>query len=247
MKKSMKAGALLVAGVFALSGCAGADSADVADSAPESGQLESAAGTPAPSPSLAVGQDQYTADELEAALTAVRDAEGTTGQIINDATLRPGLAQVESTLEDLTITPEVCSDLASDNIAEKIDSANVAIMQFNATDTLTVFSYDDASFIDRQVETNAQQMVDCTEFQMEVSGQVISAAAEEVSASTDAVTTQAYRVTVAAAGQEATTVQVSAFSGTTNITASMTNPADAQGALATAEDLINALLAELKK
>ncbi|GAA3288997.1 hypothetical protein ACFFON_15035 [Arthrobacter citreus] len=246
MNKSLKAGALLVAGIFALSGCGSSDSPEAAASEP-SASAESASPTPTPTPTLAVGQEQYTADELEAALTAVKEEQGLTGQIANDAAVRPELAGVEDAFAGIVITPEECSALATANLSEKIESSTVAIMQLSETDSLTVISYEDASLMDSQVENNEQQMVDCAEFTMETGGQVLSASAEEVDSSTDAVTTQAYSVAINVEGQETTTLQISGFSGTTNITVSMSDPADAAGAQGAAEELINAVLAELEK
>ena len=251
MNKSMKAGALLVAGVFALSGCGSSDdSASSADAAPDSSAsapAESASPTPTPTPTPAAGEKQYTADELEAALTAVKEDQGLTGQIANDAAVRPELAGVEDAFADIKITPEECSALATANLSEKIESSTVAIMQLSETDSLTVISYEDASLLDSQVKNNDQQMVDCAEFTMETGGQVLTASAEEVPSSTDAVTTQAYSVAINVEGQATTTLQISGFSGTTNITVSMSDPADAAGAQGAAEELINAVLAELEK
>lgn len=246
MKKSMKTGALLVAGVFMLSACGSDDSAEPA-AADSSASASATSASPTPTPTLAVGQEQYTADELEAALTAVKEDQGLTGQIANDAAVRPELTGVEDAFTDIVITPEECSALATANLSEKIESSNVAIMQLSETDSLTVISYKDASLMDSQIENNEQQMVDCAEFTMETAGQVLTASAEEVDSTTDAVTTQAYSVAINAAGQETTTLQISGFSGTTNITVSMSDPADAAGAQGAAEELIDAVLAELEK
>lgn len=234
MKKSIKTGALLVAGVLALSGCGG--SSDAADS----GSAESS-----PTPTLSVGQDQYTADELEAALQAVKADEGLSGQIANDATVRPELKAATAALEQITITPVECHDLALNNFSEKMDSANFAIMQLSATDTVTIMSYEDASFVDTQVKTNEQQMEDCAEFQMEAAGQVSTASAKKIDASTDAVTTQASVVVGTTAGQETEALQINGFSGTIHISVALNGPSDQEGALAAAEELINAILEQL--
>ena len=249
MNRSMKAGALLVAGIFALTGCGGSDSteADAAEPSASAKGSTSPTPTPTPTPTLAVGQEQYTADELEAALTAVKENQGLTGQVANDAAVRPELAGIEDAFAGIVITPEECSALATANLSEKIESSTVAIMQLSETDSLTVISYEDAALIDGQIKNNDQQMVNCGEFTMETGGQVLAASAEEVDSSTDAVTTQAYSVAITMEGQETSTLQISGFSGTTNITVSMNDPADAAGAQSAAEELINAVLAELEK
>ena len=242
MTKSIKAGALLVAGIFALSGCASSGEADSASES-QSPAPESESSSSAP----AVRQGQYTADELEAALTAVKSEAGLKGQIANDATLRPELEGVEDALSGITITPEECSTLASANIGEKVKGSNIAVIQLSATDALTVMSYEDKSLVEDQIRNNDQQMVDCTEFQMEAGGQIITASAEELDASTDSERTQAYSVAVDAGGQQTVTVQVNAFSGSTNIVINLIDPADPAAAVAEAEKTINAVLAELEK
>lgn len=237
MKKSIKAGALFVAGVFVLSGCGSSEG----DSGSASDETKSASASPTPTAAA-----QYSADELEAALEAVKADEGWSGPITNDETLRPQLEAVPNALEGITITPAECGELVTANLAEKIDSATVAVLQLSATDAVTILSYEDASFIEEQIENNAKQMESCTDFQMEAGGQVSTATGKTLDAATEAETTEAYSSLVTTAGVEAETIQVTGFSGTTNITVSMTDPADAEGAVAAAEELIDAVLAELE-
>lgn len=245
MNKSMKAGALLVAGVFALSGCGGSDggSESAAESSP------SATATPTPTP--AVGQDQYTPAELEAALAAVLADRGMTGEVITQEDLAPLLEGAPDQLAGLVITPEQCDVLASADIAAALDSANMAMIMLSETDTLTIASHPEASVMDKQVEENARLLDECAQFQMEAGGQVISAAVESVDASTDGETTQAFRTTITAAEQVTDTVQVSAVSGTTNVQVSMTGglsgAPESEEAVARAETIINEVLAELEK
>ena len=227
-----------MAGVIALSGCGGSDEASDSKAA-----SPSASATPTPTAEA----EQYSADDLEAALTAVRADRGLTGLVVNDASLRPQLQVAADAIQGMAITPEVCADLVTSDLAEKVDSATVAVMQLSQTDTVTILSYEDASFIEDQLENNARQMEDCTEFQMEVGGQVSSAVGEQIDASTDAESTEAYKSVVTTGTQVVESYQVTGFSGTTNISVSMTNPADGPGAVAAAEELINEVLAELEK
>lgn len=239
MKNSIKAGALLAAGVIALSGCGSSEGKQESASA----EFKAASATPSPTAEA----KQYSADDLEAALTAVRAERGMTGLVVNDSSLRPQLKVATNALQNVVISPEVCGDLVTSNLAEKVDSANVAVMQLSETDAVTILSYEDASFIEDQVENNAKQVEECTEFQMEVGGQVSSATAKQVDASTDAETTEAYSSVVTTGAEVLEGYQISGFSGTTNISVSMTNPEDADGAVAGAEEIINEILAELEK
>jgi hypothetical protein len=238
MNKSMKASALLVAGIFALSGCGSSDDSAAADSP--------AADSPSPTPTLAVGQDQYSADELEAALTAVKTAQGLTGDVENDATLRPQME--EATLSGITATPEQCNILVSSFFDEKIGEGNLGTVGINDSDTLMLISYKDASVLEKQAESSAQLVKDCAEFQMEADGRVINGSVESLEASTDAPSTQAYRSVITRAdGGEASTIQVSGLSGTLNLSVTLFDPADAKAAVAEAEESINAALSELEK
>lgn len=247
MNKSMKAGALLVAGVFALSGCSGSDGGG--ESAAESSP--SATATPTPTPTLAVGQDQYTPAELEAALAAVLADRGMSGEVITQKDLAPLLEGAPDQLAGLVITPEQCDVLASADIAAALDSANMAMIMLSETDTLTIASHPEASVMDKQVEENARLLDECSQFQMEAGGQVISAEVDSLDASTDGQETQAFRTTITAAEQVTDTVQVSAVSGTTNVQVSMTGnlttAAESEEAIAQAETIINEVLAELEK
>ena len=247
MNKSMKAGALLVAGVFALSGCSGSDegSGSAAESSP------SATATPTPTPTLAVGQDQYTPAELEAALAAVLADRGMSGEVITQQDLAPMLEGAPDQLAGVVITPEQCDVLASADIGAALDSANMAMIMLSDTDTLTIASHPEAAIMDKQVEENARLLDECAQFRMEAGGQVISAEVDSVDASTDGETTQAFRTTVTAAEQVTDVIQVSAVSGTTNVQVSMTGglsgAAESAEAVAQAETIINEVLAELEK
>lgn len=244
MKKSIKAGALLVAGVFALSGCAGADGAAAgADSAAESGSVDSASS--APTPTLAVGQNQYTADELEAALTAAQKAMGFSGLVDNDASVR---AMLETAgFSSVTATPAQCATLGSSLFDETITTGNSAAMEMEGTDVLLLVSYKDASIPDERAAIGDQLASDCAEFQLENNGMTITGAVEALEVSTEAPSTQAYRTTITRSGGKAEIVQVQAHYGTVSLSVSMFEPTDAAAAVDTAEETINAALAELEK
>ncbi|MET4060036.1 hypothetical protein ABIB35_001581 [Arthrobacter sp. UYP6] len=237
MKNTMKAGALLVAGIFALSGCGGSD---------ESASESSPSATPTPTPTLAVGQEQYTADELEAALTAVKASQSLTGEVENDATLRPQLE--EFSLADIKTTPEQCNTLVSSVLDETIADGNLATVGLDDSDALMLISYDDASVLEEQADSGEQLIKDCTDFEMELDGKVITASVESLEASTEAPSTQAYRTVINRAGnEEASIIAVSGLSGTLNLSVTLFDPVDADAAVSTAEEIINAALSELEK
>lgn len=235
MKKSLKASALLVAGVFALSGCGSSDESAAADS-PASAS---------PTPTLAVGEEQYTADELETALTAVKTAQGLTGNVQNDALLRPELK--DAALSEITATPEQCTILVSSLFDKKIADGNLATLELDDTDILMLVSYEDASVLQKQAEDSDQLIEDCAEFQMELNGTPITGTVEGIDASSEAPTTEGYRTLITRANGEGTAIQVTALSGTLSLNATLFDPADEAAAVANAEKAINAVLAELEK
>ena len=242
MKKSTKAFALLTAGIFALSACGSSDESAAADSP--------ASASPTPTPTLAVGQEQYTADELETALIAVKAGQGLTGEVSNDAALRPDLAESGAAPGGFTVAPEQCMEiLGFANFFGNLDNANVAGLRSNESQRITVVSHSDAAALDQQVEDNNKLLDECAEFEMtgEGEGEVAKGTAERLDASTEAPTTQAFSVTMAAEGVSFGGMRVSAASGTTNVVITVSNSDDPKAALADAEETINAVLSELAK
>ena len=246
MNRSMKAGALLVAGIFALTGCSGAGETTAGES-PAASDSPSPTSTPTPT----VGQEQYTPQELEAALAAVKTQLGLTGEVVGEEALAPLLEQAPDMLAGVTITPEQCDVLASTDIAGVVENANMALLLLSQTDSLAVASHPDASVMEKQTEDNARLLDECSEFQMEVAGQAITATTEAVEAQTDAEATQAFRTSIATAEGATETLQISAVSGTTNVQVTMAGAGasgtESAAAVAKAEDAINAVLAELEK
>ncbi|MCQ2001908.1 hypothetical protein [Arthrobacter zhaoxinii] len=226
MKKTIKTSALLIAGVFVLSGCGGGN--------PESGE----------SSALAVGQDQYSADELEAALEAVKEDGILTGAVENDAMLRPQFEKPSYT--DITISPEQCAALLSSTFDRKLQDGNLAFGGLNDSDVLTLVSYEDASVLEEQVEGSGQALTDCAELQMNNGTGQITAALEKIDASSEAPTTQAYLTTI---GQPSSgeAVHVIGISGTVQVSATLFDPADVEAAVADGEEAVNAVLTELEQ
>ena len=240
MKNTMKASALLVAGVFALSGCGSSEGK------PESGSAESESATPTPT-AQAVGEKQYTADDLEEALAAVMKDKNLDGPLGNDATVRPDMMNAADPLEGIVITPAACDVLASTSITKVMDNAYIAILLLNETDALTIVSHSDPAVLERQVEDNDRLLGECAEFTMEGPGGQATVVNEGLDASTDADTTQAYQSITSDGVTEERITQVAAASGTTNIAARFVDAADPEASVAEAEELIDAVYAELAK
>ncbi|MCC9206150.1 hypothetical protein [Arthrobacter sp. zg-Y769] len=243
MNKSIKASALLVAGVFALSGCGSSEG----DSGSASDETKSASASP--TAELTVGKDQYTAAELEEVLAAVKTGQEASGEVIPDAVLRPELGGAGSP-DGVTITPEKCVEiLGFANFFGDIEEANVAALELSETEKLTVVSHAEASTLDKQVEETGSVLDDCADFEMkgEEEGEVATGTTERQEVSTDAPSTEGFVLTLAAAGEELSGLKVAAASGTTNISVTVSDATDLPAAVAKAEETINAVYAELEK
>lgn len=242
MTKTIKTGALLAAGVLALSACGGSGKAADSASADSS--------SPTPTATLAVGQVQYTAAELEAALSAFKADRGLTNEIVTDAALRPQLAEGDDFPDGVTFTPEQCEALIGyASFIGPVDTAIVASVTINDGEKVTVVSHSAAANLNKQVEGNDALIDECGD--IEVAGEGMGAGAiatDRLDASTQAPTTQAYEMVVGADGAEdVRAIRVAAASGTTTIISNMTAVDDPDETLAKAEDTINAVLAELEK
>ncbi|MCQ1954795.1 MULTISPECIES: hypothetical protein [Arthrobacter] len=242
MKKSIKAGALLVAGVFVLSGCGSSEGSS------DSGSAETKSASAKPTPTTqAVGEKQYTADELEEALAAVMKDKNLDGPLGNDETVRPEMMNAVDPLEGITIAPASCDVLASTNINKVLDNAYIAVLLLNETDSLTVVSHSDPAVLEKQVEDNDSLLGECAQYTMEGPGGQATVINKGIEASTDADTTQAFHSITSNGTVEEGITQVAGASGTTNIAARFVNSADPEASVAEAEELIDAVYAELEK
>ncbi|WP_104104573.1 hypothetical protein [Arthrobacter sp. 08Y14] len=241
MKNTMKAGALLLAGMLALSACGSSDEpASASDS-------EAASASPSPTATLAVGQEQYTADELLAAIEAVNAAQGGTGEVSDDATFRQYLTD-QSLPEGITAKPAECEGIAGfANFFGDVDQANLASVKLGSDQKLTVVSHPEASALDAQMQDNDGLLGECAEFEMGDEEFTAAGTTERLDVSTGAPQTQAFSLTMTAEGTTLSGLKVSAATGTTNIVVTNSNAADPEEASAQAAELIDAVLAELEK
>lgn len=243
MKNSMKAGALFVAGIFALSGCGSSAEGSESDSA---GSSPAASKSASPSPTLAVGQEQYEAAELVAALDAVNAAQGGTGEISDDAAMRDYLQQ-QGFSEGVTVSPAQCEEIASFvSFFGDVDEANIASLKLD-TRKLTVVSHSDADTLDSLMQDNAKLADECSGFEMGDEEFTAVGATESLEVSTEAPTTQAFTMTVSAEGETLSGLKVSSASGTTNIVVTDSDAANPDEASAEAAELIDAVLEQLQK
>ncbi|MFJ7748414.1 hypothetical protein ACIQXM_00465 [Arthrobacter sp. NPDC097144] len=247
MNNTMKTGALCLAGILALSACSSGESASSASPASQASSASApASSAPSFTPAPAAGREQYTADELEAALTAVKAGQGLNGEVRNDAAVRPLLA--ENPFTGVTIAPEQCRSLMSSFLDEKISAGNLAAVGLEGSDMLMLISYDNASAPNQQTEGSRQLIKDCGNFTAELGGTAIDGSVETIDASTQAPSTQAFRTELSRDGKPlGTVIQVSAVSGTVNAGVTLFDPEDEDAAVAAAETTINAALAELEK
>lgn len=248
VKKSKQVGALFVAGAFVLSGCGSSDGD--AEAAPGASASATSAPTATPTPSLSVGQEQYTGAELEAALAAAQEELGLTGEISGDAALRPTLTDGGLGSGGVTVTPERCMEiLGFASFFGDLENAVVAGLTFGERDKITLVSHADVDEPQKQVDSNNEVVDECADFEMrgQEEGQVAQGVVEELDASTQAPTTQAYSFSVSAEGTTLSGLKVSAVSGTTNVSVTSGDAEDAEATLARAEEIIDAVLSQLEQ
>lgn len=242
LKNNMKAGALLLAGMLALSACGSSDEPASASDA-EATSAESAS----PSPTLAVGQEQYTAGELTAALEAVNTAQGGAGVVSDDPTLRDYLDQ-QSLPAEIVVTPAECKDIAGfASFFGDVDKANIASVKLGDDLKLTLVSHPEASTLDTLMQDNDALLGECSDFEMGDGEFTATGTTERLEVSTDAPETQAFALSLTAEGTTLSGLKVAAASGTTNAVVTDSDAANAEEAAAEAAELIDAVMAELQK
>ena len=252
MNKSLKVGAVLAAGILALSACSSSEGEDSAPAGPSS-SASSPVSSPAsatPSPGPSVGARQYSPEELEAALAAVKAERGISGEVRNDGVLQPDLEGAAAQLAGVAVTPAKCKVLASTELVSAVSRANTAVLPLSGTDVLVVSSHEDPAELDAQMQDIRSALADCAEFQLEAGGFGLTATSSQIEASTEAETTLAHRILVSGFGDPVEILQVAAVSGSTNVQVMMTGTADGADPaadMAGAEDTVNAVLAELGK
>lgn len=199
-----------------------------------------------------VGQNaEYTADELEAALVAVDEQESLAGVILNDSAIRELVNGSDEGTSDVTVTPEECDVFADPDIAEQALSATLGVMTFAGAsslqpDSLSLTSQESDESVQEQIEVNRIQLAECSAFDMEIGGEVVSAAVTELSATTRADETFAVRTVVQVPGTIQETVSLTALIGTTTINVTIGSSGNVAEDLARGESLVDTTIVALR-
>lgn len=195
---------------------------------------------------------EYSPEELVAALSAVNEDESLAGVILADAEIRDLVDQAGTGApSDLTVSPEECNVFADTDVVGDALSATLAVMTFAGAsslqpDSLSLTSHGSGDVIQNQIEANRTQLADCSEFEMDISGEVVTAAVTEQQVSTNADKTFAVRTVVRVPGTIQETVSLTALIGTTTINVTVGSSGDNAEDLARGEELVDATVAALR-
>lgn len=235
--------------ILLLSACTGGQ--DEGNAPPGAG----ASASPTPeqsSPASAAGGSQRPADELEAVLTAINDAESLNAQVVPEAELRSSLDQGVGQAGDIAVTPEECNVYADSALDELAAEATYAAMTFAGEsslqpDSIVLASLPSEGSAVRQFESGRSQLDTCSEFTMEVSGEEINVTVEEVEAETAPDRTIALRTTVQVPGSIQESVSITSLVESTTISVSVGGSTDAEADLERAQRLLDLAAAELQE
>lgn len=191
---------------------------------------------------------EYSPEELVAALTAVDEGESLAGVILADAEIRDLVDQAGTEApSDLTVSPEECNVFAETDVVGDALSASLAVMTFAGAsslqpDSLSLTSHGSDDVIQDQLEANRTQLADCSEFEMDIAGEVVTATVTEQQATTNADETFAVRTVVRIPGTIQETVSLTALTGTTTINVTVGSSGDNAEDLARGEQLVDATI-----
>ncbi len=257
MKKATLYGAG-VAILLALTGCTGEPVAGEGAPSKNAGSASSDPGGssstgPSQAPSSSAGEangSQLTAVELEAVLTAVSEAEALNAQVIPDEQLRPLLEQGADQLGDVVVRPEECNAFAQSDLPELTAEANFAVMTFAGEsslqpDTVSLSSVASADVVIEQLASGREELQTCSEFEMELEGEVISASVKELEIQTEADEAIAVQTTVQVPGSIQESVTVTGILGGTSINVVVGSSGDPQADAQRAAGLVDVVVAEL--
>ncbi|GAB3549159.1 hypothetical protein GCM10027404_14330 [Arthrobacter tumbae] len=248
--------------VLALAGC----SADPPDEHPPERQTQtaapaepSAAGTqtpatsePAATPSSTPGSgSRLSAEQLEAVLAAVNEAESLNAQIIADGELRALEEEGARRAEDIAVTPEECNVYAESSPEGLSAEASRAAMTFAGEsslqpDTVSLSGLTSEGAAGAQIRASRNQLNACSEFTMEVSSQEIRTTVAEIEVETAADQDLALRTTAQVPGTIQESLTVRAAVGGTVVDVLVGGSTDPAADVARAERLTNLVVAELR-
>lgn len=250
--------AVLLAMLFGVTACSGEQATDPTPSSTSTSAEETQSGEPTaePTPSSeseepASGGSQHTADELLAVLTTINEAESLNAQVISDEEIEPLLEEGAGSLGEIVVTPEECNVFAQSDLPELATEATLAVMTFAGEsslqpDTLSLSSVPSAETVAQQLAASRTQLDECSEFEMEISSQVVSATVQELEVDTNADEEIAVQTTVQVPGSIQESVSVTGAVGSTTINVLVGSSGDAQADVQRAAGIINLAVAELE-
>ena len=248
--------------VLALAGCSadppseqlpGLSSPTAAAADPSAAETPAPATTdPAAPPSSIPGSgSQLSAEQLEAVLAAVNEAESLNAQIIPDAELRALEEEGARRAEDIVVTPEECNVYAESGPEDLSAEASRAAMTFAGEsslqpDTVSLSGLPSEEAAGAQVQASRDQLNACSEFTMEISSQEIRTTVAEVEVDTAADEDLALRTTAQVPGTIQESITVRAAVGGTVVDVLVGGSTDPAADVARAERLTNLVVAELR-
>ncbi|WP_209730851.1 hypothetical protein [Arthrobacter sp. CAN_C5] len=201
---------------------------------------------------IAQPNTEYTPEELVAALTAVDEEQSLAGVILPDSDIRDLVDRAGTEApSDLTVTPEECNVFADTDVVGPALSASLAVMTFAGAsslqpDSLSLTSHGSDDVIQDQLAANRSQLAECSEFEMDIAGEVVTAAVTEQRVTTNADRTFAVRTVVRIPGTIQETVSLTALIGTTTINVTVGSSGDNAEDLTRGEELVDATVAALR-
>ncbi|NOJ59086.1 hypothetical protein [Arthrobacter sp. 260] len=250
MKKSTHF-ALLCVAALALAGC-GAESGGTSDATP-SAEATSAAPSvepteePSPTESATAGPE-YTNEDLTALVSSLTDAKGQPLTVLPAEQLDQGIILARTIFERATISPEECNVFASENLQAPEGSTYAAGLSQAAEEmtqtTVTVIAVEDPAVMAEQITQSQDSIDQCTSFEVEFEGEVITSELQPLEVATDAETSMgALAVQTVSSGETQSSMTVSAVQGNLAVTAVKMGKEILPEAQAELEQLVNDALA----
>lgn len=206
---------------------------------------------PSPGESHPADGSQLSAEQLEAVLIAVDEAEPLNAQVIPDEELRALEEEGARRAEDIVVTPEECNVYAEPSPDPLSVEANRAAMTFAGEsslqpDTVSLSGLPSEDAAIAQMQASRSQLNMCSEFTMEISNQEIMTTVMEVEVDTAADEDLALRTTVQVPGTVQQSMTVRSVVGSTVIDVLVGSSSDPEADIARAERLTDLIAAELR-
>lgn len=194
---------------------------------------------------------QLSAEQLEAVLVSVDEAESLNAQIMPDAELRALEEENDRRAEGIVVTPEECNVYAEPSPEPYSAEASRAVMTFAGEsslqpDTVSLSGLPSEEAAIAQMQAGRSQLNVCSEFTMEISNQEIMTTVVEVDVETAADEDLALRTIVQVPGTVQQSMTVRSVVGSTVIDVLVGSSTDQEADVARAERLTDLIVAELR-